>query len=571
MFLSVFLPVLLASLVVFRKSFLLGFGGDDYLSLLDFFKGTGHQSLFNLKFFLWQYGPQDTIFAWIYKLFGINPTPFFLISFLMRMVAAASFYPLIYSLTKSKSASFISMLFFALSLAGIETTSWSFNMFVYLVIALLNIFFKKYLQHIKKPTNKGKLLFPLFIFSLVVLAPTRLTGLIFFIPLIELFLIIKNQNANQLRISILRIALAALTILFILLIGNSIAPGENFSERFSNLVFNHTATETYTDNIGNYLHPIQQITTILIPVQDISPFEVIYDKPISKTVLYLLTFTISFLYLNLVFDNKFKIRLSLLVGLVWTLFSLAMLDSNRLVFATGASYVFTLIGGYLVILFINLYLAAREYLRIPLALGALWIVASIALFWNRFPGGVYLSDHRYLIVPLVGVCIIVGLSYNIVSEQKKLYYLIPILLLIFLQAKGTYRYLSNLSNDRSKKISQSVIADFPEISTLSESAKAGHPLVFYFTSNNPQILYHNVMFGFPAIIAITQQMNSFPNLVYTDDWKEIVSDYKTGEGLSRFNYDKSPVPVENIFSYHLDSNRLIETTKTTRDNLLNLK
>ncbi len=150
------LPLLILSLLVFWPSFKLHLTGDDYLGLWRYhYYLDGHTTGIwnNLNFFLTDYGPQDTFTAIIHHFFDFQPIYYYLFSYLLRLLAAFSFFPLILSLTNNKNAAYLAILFFAITTTGLETTDWSFNMPSYLAIALMNTFLFVYLKARKSASH----------------------------------------------------------------------------------------------------------------------------------------------------------------------------------------------------------------------------------------------------------------------------------------------------------------------------------------------------------------------------------------------------------------------------------
>lgn len=138
-----FFLIILISLIVLYPSFNLALTGDDYLGLwrYNFYTSGRVGKVWDpISFFLTDYGPQDTFTAIIHYFVGFNSTPYYLFSFLFRLLAAFSFIPLIYYITKNKFAAVFTGLFFSVITTGLETTNWSFNAPSYLAILFLNLF-----------------------------------------------------------------------------------------------------------------------------------------------------------------------------------------------------------------------------------------------------------------------------------------------------------------------------------------------------------------------------------------------------------------------------------------------
>lgn len=565
MFLSIFVPIVVFSIYVFRHSFGLGFGGDDYLALLDYFRGTGRDSLFNLDFFLWQYGPQDTLFGGMYHLFGLNPMPFFVLSFMLRMFAVASIYPLLRKITNYKLPVFMSMLFLATAFAGLETTSWSFNMAAYLVIVLLNLLILTLIRASKEQTLHISLLSVVLFFIIIILSPTRMLGLVPFVIFYQAALLLICRKINLTYF--FGFPLAFLTILAI---GNSVVTGNGLVERVNILVHERTAETSVgamdIHNSGNnevFLYPVEQLGAIIVPSSSTGQFSSYFFQTKRGVLVYSLFLSV----LTMALINGFttfqaRHRVFLLLPSVVSIYFL----KTRNIFINDIHFVwFTAGTAFTIIIFclaISSYKKSKTTSLLVLTAFS-WTAGSIFVFWNRFPDSVNITYHRYLIAPVVGVAILLGIIVSSgKSPAKRMFLALAVLWLILLNTNQTQQYLKNLYNNRNSTLTKSITDTYPSVSPLLDTNK--QPLVFYFQSNNPEVLYHNVLFGFPAIVAIREKLDIFPNLVYTDSWEEVKNDYLDGSGLKRFSYSESPVPLENIFSYYLDSNILIDTTSETR-------
>lgn len=207
-FLILFLPITLLTYLSFSKTFSFGLTGDDWFTLyryiLDFPTLISHFNLTNYINDHSTYNFADIFMGIIYRKFSFNPFPYYLISMILRIITAISFYYAVLIITKEKMAGYLSALLFSVMFAGIETTNWVFNMNTYFSIILFNLFISLYIK-------KGHLnfLFKNLILGLIlglsfIITPNRMHGLLFAIPFIALIKI-KKINLHNLQNSFSRL------------------------------------------------------------------------------------------------------------------------------------------------------------------------------------------------------------------------------------------------------------------------------------------------------------------------------------------------------------------------------
>src|SRR5258708_7024282 len=99
------LAVLVISYFTLSKVFSLALFGDDFLAIwrFNYLVGPNSQYGYNyLTYLLTPYGAQDSVFGLLYRVFGFNASYYHAVSYLLRLIAAFSLYPLVFYLTKSK-------------------------------------------------------------------------------------------------------------------------------------------------------------------------------------------------------------------------------------------------------------------------------------------------------------------------------------------------------------------------------------------------------------------------------------------------------------------------------------
>ncbi len=581
----IFFVILIAHLLILRPTFHIGLSGDDYLAINDYLFALAQDPgahLISWKFLLSPYGMADTIVGILYQSIGLKSVYFYLLSFVLRTLAVFSFYPLLNYFTKNKLAIFISMLFFALTTAGLETSNWAFNMASYISIFFLNLFITTYFKSKELTSTKFLFLSFLLFFLTIVTQPIRMTGLPIFLVLIEIFWLIFHHKFTDIRWSLFQLIGISLTFILILSIGNSIGNGHNLFERINstwgNTLNGGTATPSKLISSGQYqiiINPIIQIGSVLLPDSMIPhALELVHPEYSDLNILkiWVVALLISWLLKKCVskLDNKFLI-LTAFLTFIWIIAVKILLATLGLgSYQNVAGVHWSLIGGFTLIMLLEVIFYYRnEKAGIALFTSFSWLFCSFLLAWMRFPLTVQITTQRYLIVTAVAIAILFGTTVSLGETRKKQLILSSVICaLILIQGIASFNYLMDLRYNRDTAIATKIHRSFPKISQLKTH---NSPLVFYFEGSDYKILYQNILFGFPAFVAIEQHLKFDPTLVYTDNWLEIVSAYQNGQSIARFNNPVKPVPIENIYSYRInDQNELVDTTDQTRIKLKGL-
>ncbi len=134
--------IIFISFLTFRPSFNLALYGDDWLAFYRYLTHLGPGAIENwnhLTYFLTPYGAQDILMGSLRKIYGFNSVDYYTTSYLFRLFASFSLFPLVFYFTKSKLATFFSILFFSVTIIGLDTTTWVFNMPTYITVGLFNL------------------------------------------------------------------------------------------------------------------------------------------------------------------------------------------------------------------------------------------------------------------------------------------------------------------------------------------------------------------------------------------------------------------------------------------------
>lgn len=579
LFLSFIIVVGLFSL---WPSFRLALTGDDYLTYwrYEYYLKKMNWSL--LSFFFTDYGPQDTLFALIHHFFLFNPLPYFIISFILRLVASISFYPILRFITKNTYISLLGTITFLTSATGLETTNWVFNMPSYVSIALLNLFILSFI----KLTNNFTLRH---IFTAVVLFTLTLISqpirMIFLPGFVSVFLLIwlTTNFIKEKGVKTPLILLATFISVFLCLfalthIGDSVGVSTNFKERVSGSWFKNTegingiSKEIKNKHFQIIIYPIAQIGNIIFPNQLIS-FEhgVVPNSYLLIKIVIPSTFvSLLILYLTM---NKFvpKTKKYFLTNsfllICWTLFVYIIFFANTLFPMQASEILSFLVGGYFLIYVFQFFIFSTKSNKKIIVISMLLMILPFIVPWIRFPNTIHETVGRYLIVPAAGFTLLL-ITLLSISRNKIVFIAVVIFPLILINIKASRKYLHNLAFVRESKRTEKIRSSLPILPTLS---KNGETTLVYFEGDYNEVLYHSFMFGFPVIASYYQKVDNIWNVAYTQNWDEFSDAFYTGSSLKRFStIPVKPVPLENIYSFKLDYDHLNDTTSETREKLKSL-
>lgn len=580
-----FSPLILISLIILWPSFNLHLTGDDYLGLwrYNYYLSCAHGGHWNnFNFFFTDYGPQDTITAIIHNFFGFQPLVYYIVSYIFRLFAALTFYPLVKYITKNRLAAYGSALFFAICATGLETTDWSFNMPSYLAIGFLNLFFLTLFNSIDKKSWKLSIA-SLFLFYITVISqPIRMVCIIPITTLILIFKTIQNYSFFNVKTNLLRFVFFIILSMIIFVtgyIGNSIGAGETLQER----VFNGGWHKVVSNNFSALLpllqqrqyeylvYPVAQIGSIFTPDTSV-PFQHRLLNESNILILFVVpSFILFLLFLfvgqkSVLYTKKPVFLLSGIVGLLWSALVWWSFFLNAQYPLSAVHFFDMLMGGY-VLFFIFLYFIHNikdRNLSLGIFLGVLVLIIPFATPWLRNPTFIYESPGRYLIISAAGLSILIGMFIKVATKNNySLLFLIVISLFFALHMKNSFNYLYHLSTVRGITMTNNIRTSVPHVKGFGGK----DPLVFYFEPEGSEVLHHALLFGFPVIMGAQYHFSNVWTIMYTDNWDEITHAYTDGSSLKRFSIIPQRVPLSNIYSFQLDGDHLVNTSARTRQRL----
>lgn len=573
-----FLVILAFSYLVLSPSFSLALFGDDWLAFFRFRQhvdpGSGQWNY--LTYYLTPYGSQDILMGVLNKIYGLNSTLYYLTSFSFRMLAAFSFYPLVYFLTKNKLSAFFAVLFFSLTVVGLDTTNWVFNMPTYATISLFNISLYFFLLNREKPILKTLLFSGIFYYFAYITTPIRMHGSLPLLLLLEAFWVLQVRDVKTIKKAAVRFGVMLLVFLIVRYTGHSMGPSNEVSERLSQGL-QVDVTLLKQGRFDFLFYPILMFGSMIIP--DIISPQFMVTATRSLLPLVMISFSVFSLILVLMkkyieaLSNKF-FKIIILTSFLWTLFCLLIYKGNVSTLSVSGLFLLLLIGGYVMILgtFLLIVFFKQKWLSTSIFLGLAWSILSFFFAWWWLPTSIFPTTYRYLIVSAAGVTIflssLISLSKNR-SRQFALFFLLLPLILINIWIVRLF--LNQSLSSHSQMVSNKVWNSLPVIPEISKNRE---PFIFYFEGDgtNGAILHDVITFGFPPHMALTYGLrDGDPIPVPMSDFREVASAVIDGKPMPAYGYKVKPVDINRIYAFLLRDDNLIDVTKEARNKLEQFK
>ncbi len=589
-----FLIVFLVGLVVFFPTFNLSLYGDDWLVFWrydSFFPSSQASSgLDYLKHFLTRYGSQDILMGFLRSIYGYASQYYYLTSFILRILAAFSLYPLVFYLTKNKLATLFAMLFFSVTTIGLETTEYISHITSYIGLIFFNLFLYFFLRSREK--NEGKKLFysGLFFYLTFVIVPIRMTGLLPFIIFIEIFWIVQNFNKRIITEGVSRLFTIFLIFLFINTTGKPFffpSHGGDTKSDSSIFLLNQTTDSLFNiqkqledQQFGFLSYPIISFGSMFIPDSAIKDFSAIpsqFQLFILTLLVYCLFVTIALAITNCIFVKKSNFyKLILFPTALWSLISSIIYLANQTAFPNLKFFILLLVGGYVAIL--GLYLLYKFYnnhlVSQALLTSLSWSLASFFMPWFWSPTFLLTTYHRYLIGSAVGISLFLATIISLAKSVKhRKVVLFSFLILLFIHIGTSSTHIRRLLINHNQQNSDKIWAAMPHI---PEVGKSMEPLVFYFEGDgtNGAILNDTITFGFPFHMGlqygISDENNNPLSMI---EWKDVESAVLDGKSFSPHYKGQilDPISTERVYAFRLQGkDNLINITDITREKLVNL-
>lgn len=568
-----FLAIFIISLIILYPSFHIGLYGDDWLAIFRYVVHVAPEGGWNLfTYYLTPYGSQDIIMGLLHQTFGNNAFYYEITSYIFRLLASFSLYPLVLYLTKSKLATFFAILFFAITTTGFDSTGWLLTMPTYLTIAFFNIFLYFYILFHEIKKVKLLLLSGLFFYLAYVTASARMIGAPLFILSLETFWLIKDRTISSLKHLLLRIGVIFAILVIIATTGHSLgSSGDWFARLTSGLT---TIQKLLSEGRSDFiLYPLVTMGGMFIPnfafpsIQVNTKSDMLFSVALPALSLFL--FFILIIKINIAKLQKADIYNTLIAAIVWVFFIFIVRKLNLVTFSGSNLILMAIVGGLAIIIWILLAFKyhTQKNILIALFLSFSWTLFSFFMAWLWNPSSYIDSTHRYLTTSAVGISIFFATIISLgVKPKNQLYLALLLSIFLLLHITSTRTYINKLLNSHSQRIVDKIWSSIPYIPQVGKKH-----LVFYFEKDdtNGSILGDAVLFGFPFHISLLYNLtesNIIPQPM--EDWREVVSAVKDGQSFKPYGYPLKPIQIDQVYAFRLqDKDNLINITDEIRQKL----
>lgn len=557
--------IFVIQLFVFYPTRKLSLFGDDWLAFWRFetiVNSDPYQQGYNyLTYFLTPYGPQDVTMGIISKLFGYEALPYYIISFLLRFVLVVVVYFTTLKFFKNQLAAFASSAFISITITGLETTNWVFNMPSYLGVTFFVGFIYFFFLSFQKDELKNLLKGYFLLFFALVIVPIRMHGVIPMVLMVELLWLMKNRYTLVFKKALLRIPLVILVFWIVKQVGNSFGSPQETIDRITggiNLITNLFIKEGTEEVV---LFPIATFGNMIFP-------EVLWDKvddffkipflgrPRPFVLLSSLLFG-TYIYLAAKLKNRLdkkEISVFGFVGVTLNLLVYVFYKLNPITFSSIPSIGATLIGFYTISFYLLLvyfkhidrkfHVFTLTVLSIPILFMLLpWFMASYTIF----P-----ANHRYTIVSAIGVSLLFGILFITKINRKTL--LIILTFFLFVNGCVSKMYFDNLVQKRDVEISNKIWTVVHSVIPKYDGQRY-HVVYFEGDGNNGDVIHNNVFFGYPPRSSIEQKIinkDDIPVAITTYD--DLVNMVINGGSLVAHAKEPEKLPIERVYAFRITGN-----------------
>ncbi len=589
--LSIFFISLLfvLNLLIFIPFFNLGLFGDDWLTIFRYFYytqdpkhlGPYSTAYFNqFTYFINSYGPQDTIMALLYKIFGEFSNIYFILSYILRVSAGFAIFLPAYYITKNKIASWFAVFFFLFSSIGLEASTWVFNLPSYLVIMFFSLMLYFYLKNHQEKKVKALLLSYLFFALAFLSSPIRAHGLLPFLIFLEVLWLITERNKKSFKFGLLKILGFVAIFMAIYLLGfkdtisgnPAIAITISLKDKLQLLSQHHFDFLFYPiATLGNIITPDHFLPT---GAQIVSFSQ--YIKEIFLPIFLIYSIVAFILKHHIGNLNRKFFSFTTLAGLLWSLIVSVIIKSSPGTYSNPTNAASLLIGGLLLTLVLTLlsFLKTNKIIKIGLLITLGWtIISYLYPWWQSNISAIFPTTHRYLIVSSVGISLLLAEIISLGKNSKGVFALVSVATVLLVANLFYTRSILEIQyQTHNRKVVNKIWSQIPYV---AEVGKSTEPLIFYFAGDglNDTIIRDSVTFGFPphtALIYNIKEENLMP--IPINDWTLLTSAVIDGKSLPAFGRPSIPISVNRIYAFQLQGqDNLINITDQVRNKLTRLK
>lgn len=390
--------------------------------------------------------------------FGFDYKNFQMVTLAFKIIATLSIFPLVFILTKSKLAAFLTTIIYSAAYPSVGVMYTVVTSGLFVAIPVMIMFFIWYWYLVNKPKNSywqitiGVILF----FLTLLLATERMYPLVPTVFFIELFIWFKSGYSKKVFLK----ALKRVSILLILFLLFFLYKASSFTMHSGNTAV--TYQKFMSGNWHVILSPVISLGSLFLPRDywillgaiNINGLAAYVDSLISGPFLFF-----SFISIILSFflpRKKIKFVVSILLLTLLSAFAIYVLSTNHLKISEGTRMNFdfahiipALIGCYVIFLNIILFKEwidndKRDNLIITMVGGMVVSFVFILLTW--IPADyvlVFTGVHRYLTIPAIGSSLflagLITLFFNKLRGNKITYAFSYLVFLILIPLLILYR------------------------------------------------------------------------------------------------------------------------------------
>lgn len=437
-----------------------GFGDNDWNYLLSFkeFSNRFHDPI-NHFLNVWKtwgvYAYQVYYIGFIEKLLGMNYKSIHVVTHIFKVIATLSLFPVVYLITKSKLAAFLTTLIYAVAYSTVGVMITIVTSGLYVAIPVMSLFLIWYWHLINQRKNGvlGIILAVVLFFLTLLLATERMYPLIPTIILIELFWWFKNNYSKKVLMGIIK-RLSLFVVVFLVL-------SLFYHHDYGGFLGGNTKDTFNRLSLGNWqvlIRPLTSFGSLFLP-RDY--WKYLGNPNVDNLFSYLEFFISGPLFLFVIFAVIFSVFFSrsrrrfMLITLASTFilsFLVYILSSHRLTIPLKnrmdfdiATILPTLIGSFVVSLTVALFKEwldgkKKDNLIISMVGGVVISLVFIILTWFAADYVlVFTGVHRYLTVPAIGSSLFIAVFITVVFRKlnvnkagKPISYLVLLMLIPFI-------------------------------------------------------------------------------------------------------------------------------------------
>lgn len=586
-YLIIFAILLVLTIVAFRKTLGLSLYGDDWLVISKYFANYGpgrSMGYFDTSMIFSNYGPQYFGMAIIYKLFGSFSTPYFVVNLSLRAVAAFSIYFFTAKLISSKVTALLASAFFTVSFIGSGTTDWVYNMNSYFGIAMAMVGLTLFVTGAKIRDFISAWFLIVLGYYFVIIRLYILPFTMFFLELSKYLSIRTGLNIKRFIKNLLISLMMLIPFLFIKIL----FPGLGFQNVNSELLtsgFSTAASLITAGKVDWIFTPFTSVGTMIfpegMPLVNRSGLSV---YPLAKFIvlaLILLIVTLILIkYLTYLKNTYLKITLFLLPGCYIILLKLISHYQTGSLLHDTVFFIETYIGMLfvsVVILYILDFIYTKDKLRVGYFVVGLTFLMSFFFPWLYNPGSIMEVNHRYNIVPSVGMSLLIaylivhGRNFTKITKLGLVSsFRLVLVVFVFLTQLIAVNHFFNLQHViRPRELNDSIYTqlrkELPELPKDRES-------FFYFDIDKPGTFGQLIGFGFPFHMQLVYNIEPPDDQTYpfaVDNMKDLVSATTDLKFVRQAGYRlvTAPTPIDHIFAFKLRNGVLTNITGDIRSQL----